>query len=521
MMRIAEPSQMTMKRSLSASLRSVALAATVLAASGGVGLTAEPAYGSAGGGTVELGSGAARRLDLSIGRSVIVELTRDAKEIFVANPAVANAVVRSTRKLFLLGVANGSTSVFVMDAEGRQIASLEVNVGRDLNVLRQTLRTTIPNGRIDVKPAGDSILLTGSVNSAGDAQQAVDVAKAFVGGGGGGGGGAAGATGAAGGAAGFSGSVINALTIVGRDQVMLRVSVVEMARSVAKELGVNVGGNWNVVDLAAGAGAAVAKANPASNLVGFASGAIGALGSDGATIQGQYGNRDYNVGGTLKALERAGVSRVLAEPTLVAISGESATFLVGGEIPIVINTCGTGGTIVGCTPTVTYKQYGVSLAFTPIVLSEGRISLKVFTEVSEIDRENADPLTRTPGFRTRKTTTSVELPSGGTMMTAGLISVQSAQTISGVPGLINLPILGTLFRSRDFQRRESELMIMVTPYIAKPMEAAQAKRPDDGFVDASDAQSVFLGRMNKLYGAAGPGAPAAAPRSGRFGFITD
>jgi pilus assembly protein CpaC len=502
---------MTMTRSLSASLRRTALAAALLAASGAPGFAAEPSYGSSagGGGPVELGSGAARRLDLSIGRSVVVELARDAKEIFVANPAVANAVVRSTRKLFLLGVANGSTSVFVMDAEGRQIASLEVNVGRDLGVLRQTLRTTIPNGRIDVKPAGDSILLTGTVNSAGDAQQAVDIAKAFVGQGGGGGGG--GAASGAGAAAGFSGAVINALTIVGRDQVMLKVSVVEMARSVAKQLGVDVSGNWNLLSLAAGA------YSPAVAATSAISGVAGTLGGTGGTIGGKaaFGNGSSSVSGTLSALERAGVSRVLAEPTLVAISGESATFLVGGEIPITIG-CGTAA----CTPTVTYKQYGVSLAFTPIVLSEGRISLKVFTEVSEIDRENADTITGTPGFRTRKTSTSIELPSGGTMMTAGLISVQSNQTISGVPGLINLPILGTLFRSRDFQRRESELMIMVTPYIAKPMEAAQAKRPDDGFVDSSDPQSIFMGRLNKLYGVAGPGG-SAQPRAGKFGFITD
>jgi pilus assembly protein CpaC len=215
------------------------------------------------------------------------------------------------------------------------------------------------------------------------------------------------------------------------------------------------------------------------------------------------------------------VSRVLAEPTLVAISGESASFLAGGEIPIVINSCagGSGGSVGICTPTVTYKPYGVSLSFTPIVLSEGRISLRVATEVSEIDRDNQDAVTRSPGFRTRKQTTTVELPSGGTMVTAGLISSQSNQSIQGVPGLINLPILGALFRSRDFQRRDSELMIMVTPFIAKPMESAQAVRPDDGFQDATDPQTILLGRLNKLYGVAGPGGGRGL--SGRYGFITD
>jgi pilus assembly protein CpaC len=302
--------------------------------------------------------------------------------------------------------------------------------------------------------------------------------------------------------------VINALTISGRDQVMLKVSVVEVARSVSKALGVNVSGDWTALASAAASAAS-------GGLLGFVS---GSLGGDGANIVGGVRNGNASARGVLDALERAGVSRILAEPTLVAVSGESASFLVGGELPIPIYAC-TGTTSVGCLPTINYKQYGISLAFTPIVLSEGRISLRVVTEVSEVDRENS--VQGTPGFRTRKTQTSIELPSGGTMMTAGLISAQSTQTISGVPGLINLPILGTLFRSRDFQRRESELMIMVTPYIAKPMEAAQAKRPDDGFIDANDPDAVFLGRINKLYGVAGHGAPAARLRSGKFGFITD
>jgi pilus assembly protein CpaC len=277
---------------------------------------------------------------------------------------------------------------------------------------------------------------------------------------------------------------------------------------------VNVGGNWNIIN------AAGQFANPGSGFVTAGRGIVGALSGAGTTIQGQTQIGDASVGGTLKALESAGVSRVLAEPTLVTVSGESANFLVGGEVPITIG-CG----VAACTPTVQFKQYGIQLTFTPIVLSEGRISLRVSTEVSEIDRENADASTGTPGFRTRKQSTSVELPSGATMMTAGLISSQPSQTISGVPGLINLPVLGALFRSRNYQRRESELVITVTPFIAKPMEAAQVRRPDDGFVESHDGEAVLLGRLNKLYGVAGPGSAAAArptgAKAGRFGFITD
>src|SRR5215212_5666593 len=257
---------------------------------------------------VQVGAGdqlTARQVDLSIGRSIIVDLPRDAKEVFVANPKIANAVVRSTRKVFLIGMENGATSVFVMDAEGRQIAALEVIVGRDLNALRQTLRTALPTAHVEVRPAGDSILLTGNVASAAEAQQAVDIANAFVG--------------VSGGL--FSstkGAVVNSLTIKGKDQVMLRVTVVEVARSVVKQLGVNIDGNWSAFNFATEA------VFPAASQVLASTNQIGASGRSG----------NFRANGMLQAFERAGVSRVLAEPTIVAVSGEAATFTAGGEIPI-------------------------------------------------------------------------------------------------------------------------------------------------------------------------------------------
>lgn len=458
----------------------------------------------------------ARRIDLTIGRSLVVDLARDAKEIFVANPQIANAVVRSTRKLFVIGVANGATSIVVMDNEGRQIAALDVTVGRDLNVLRQTLRTVLPHAHIELKPAGDSIVMIGTVNSASEAQQAADIANAFVGQSSSGG---ASASGGGGGAAGggtsvsistsatVTGKVINALTIKGRDQVMLKVTVVEVARTVLKQFGINTDASWSTGNFL--------------NDVGFPvnSGFRAANPNNGIT--GSISRAGFSASATLKAFERAGVSRILAEPTLTAISGEAAKFVVGGEIPIPISNCaGVAGTV--CTVTVLYKPFGVILNFTPVVLSEGRISLRIGTEVSEIDRNNSitTATLSIPGFRLRRSETTVELPSGGVMMTAGLIQQTSRQAIEGLPGMLNLPILGTLFRSRDYQRDETELMIMVTPYIAQPMTAAQARRPDDGFVDASDSQAILLGRLNRLYGVAG--APPLKPTGkSRFGFITD
>ena len=441
---------------------------------------------------------ASRKIELTAGRSVIVDLPRDAKEVFVANPKVANAVVRSTRKVFVIGMENGTTSIFILDAEGRQITALDVTVARDLNlnVLRQLLGQSIPGARFDVRSSGDSVLLSGSVASAAEAQQAIDIANAFVGVSGSGGGGGASGAGLAGGGA--RGAVINNLTIRGKDQVMLRVTVAEVSRTVLKQFGVNISGNWSNLNFVNATPLSVSGGQfPNGNLL---SGTIN--GAGGASLTA-----------TLKAFEQAGVSRILAEPTLTAISGESAKFTAGGVQP----TC-----VVG----IAFKKYGVSLNFTPVVQSENRISIRVGTEVSEIDPQNSysfvsgNATTAVPGLTVRNSETTVELPSGGTMMTAGLIQQKSKAALAGLPGLINLPILGALFRSRDYQRQETELMIMVTPYIAKPMEARQVTRPDEGFVDATDGQAVLLGQINRLYGVAGA-KPLGRAYRGRVGFITD
>ena len=452
-----------------------------------------------------------RKIELTAGRSVIVDLPRDAKEVFVANPAVANAVVRSTRKVFVIGMADGATSIFILDAEGRQIAALDVTVARDLKLgaLRQLLGQSIPGGRFDVRVTGDSILLSGSVGSSSEAQQAIDIANAFVGVSGGGGAGAA-----AGGAA-ARGAVINNLTIRNKDQVMLRVTVVEVARTVLKQFGINVSGSWSGLNLANVTPLALSGGQfPSGNLI---SGTLN--GTGGASITA-----------TLRAFEQAGVSRVLAEPTLTAISGESANFTAGGELPVPSSQSCTPSLVAGSQPTcvvgITFKPYGVTLNFTPVVMAENRISVRVGTSVSEIDPQNSysfvsgNTTSAVPGLTVRKSETTVELASGATMMTAGLIQQKSKAAITGLPGLVNLPILGALFRSRDYQRQETELMIMVTPYIAKAMEPRQVTRPDDAFVDATDGQAILLGQINRVYGTVGT-APLGRGYRGRVGFITD
>ncbi|CAM2965221.1 type II and III secretion system protein family protein [Methylobacterium mesophilicum] len=474
-----------------------------------------------------------RRVELTAGRSVIVDLPRDAKEVFVANPAVANAVVRSTRKVFVIGMADGATSIFILDAEGRQIAALDVTVARDLNLgtLRELLGQSIPGGRFDVRSSGASVLLSGSVNSSSDAQQAIDIANAFVGLGG-----AAAATGAPSGgvSAGARGAVINNLTIRNKDQVMLRVTVVEVSRTVLKQFGINMTGNWSALNPVGtlgqqliGAGTASATQVPAmvpnvlSNALPFPiNGNIAGSNQIAASVQGA----GFSLQATLKAFEQAGVSRILAEPTLTAISGEAAKFLAGGEFPVPSSaSCPVSGL---CTPSITFKPYGVSLSFTPVVLADNRISIRVATDVTEIDPQTGVNYTlnnstiAVPGTRVRKSETTVELPSGGVMMTAGLIQQVNKQAITGLPGLVNLPILGALFRSRDYQRMETELMIMCTPYIARAMEPKQVTRPDDNFVDATDGQAVLLGQVNRLYGKVGA-APLGRTYRGRVGFIVE
>lgn len=462
-------------------------------------------------------SGVSRKVELSKGRSLIVDLPRDAKEVFVANPAVANAVVRSSRKLFLIGIENGATSIFVMDADGRQIAALDVTIARDINVLKLSLQQSLPAGRFDVKAVGDSIVLSGSVGSASEAQQAVDIANAFVG------------IGGSGAAVGVRGAVINNLSVRNKDQVMIRVTVVEVSRSIIKQFGINTSGNWSALSpLGVGVDPVtdnkVLNNNFLTNDAGFP--LTGSKTPTNNVLTASVRAGGLSLQASLKAFEQAGVSRILAEPTLTAISGEAAKFTAGGEIPVPSNCSVSSVGSAGCTVSLTYKPYGVSLSFTPVVMAENRISIRVATDVTELDPQNSfnynfnGRTVPVPATTRRNSETTIELASGATMMTAGLIQQKNKAMITGLPGVMSLPIIGALFRSRDYQRDETELMIMVTPYIAQPMEARQVQRPDDGFVDAPDGQAVLLGRLNKLYGTVGGGTLGPTYR-GRVGFIAD
>jgi pilus assembly protein CpaC len=435
-----------------------------------------------------------RFVPLGVGKSVAIDLPEDIKDVLVADPKIANAVVRSARRVYMIGVNVGQTNIFFFDAQGRQIAGFDIAVTRDLNGVRAALHQSLPDSDIRIEGIGkDAVMLTGSAASPAEAQQAYDIAVKLTG---------------------KPDGVVNAIAVRGRDQVMLKVTVAEVQRDVIKQLGIDLSGSLNY-------GTAVVNFNSSNPFS-----ATGQSLSDTA-LTGAF----KNVNATLRAMERAGVIRTLAEPNLTAISGETATFMAGGEFPIPNGlSCDTTKSPPVCQAQVAFKKFGVSLMFTPIVLSEGRISLKVMTEVSDLSTENAMTMSvpgsntslTIPSIRTRRAETVVEIPSGGSLAMAGMIQEQTKQAINGIPGLMQVPILGALFKSHEYINHQSELMVLVTPYVVRAVAQKQLSRPDDGFVDPSEPSSVLLGRFNKIYGVAGKTDPKpAGSYHGNIGFILD
>jgi pilus assembly protein CpaC len=435
----------------------------------------------------------ARPVALGVGKSIVLDLPRDIKDVLVADPKIANAVVRSSQRAYIIGAAVGQTNIVFFDSAGQQIAAYDIAVTRDLNGVRAALKQTLPNSDIQIEGVADGVVLSGTAANPIEAQQAADLAARLVGG---------------------LDKVVNSIAVRGRDQVMLKVTLAEVQRSIVKQLGIDLSASMNY-------GTAVVKFNntnpfTANNAPLVANNAL--TGSFGATP---------SVQATLRAMESAGVVRTLAEPNLTAISGESATFISGGEFPIPTGvTCQTtaSGGLGNCVQTVSFKKFGISLNFTPVVMTEGRISLRVMTEVSEVSTENAltggAGGTTIPSIKTRRAETTLEIPSGGAMAMAGLIQEQTKQAINGFPGLSQVPVLGSLFRSRDFVNNQTELMVLVTPYIVRAVAQKDLSRPDDGFANASDPQADLLGSVNRIYGVPGRVEPARNYR-GTYGFITD
>src|SRR5579862_423715 len=452
--------------------------------------------------------GAHQHLTLALDKAAIVQLDTDARDVLVSNPGVVDAVVRTSRRVYLLGMKTGQTNAFFFDAAGHQVLSLDISVERDVAGITSLMHTNFPGSDIKVTALNDNLVLTGTVGSAQEATRAQDLAARF-----------ATDKGAA-----DPTRVVNMLKVKGREQVLIKVRVSEIQRNIAKQLGVNLTSAFTT----AGVPIVAATSNP-FGLGQVLSAASGAQVGNVYSPSGQIGGGPNNIQGILNALDQVGLDHTLAEPNLTAVSGETAKFLAGGEFPVPVSPDLYGNV------TVEFKTFGVSLAFTPVVLSENRISLQVSTEVSELTNEgafvqaggttvvngqtvNVASLT-VPALAVRRAETTIELPSGGSFSIAGLLQHTTKQVYSEFPGLGQMPVLGALFRSRDWQNDETELVVICSAYLVDPTHESKLAGPTDGFIPANDAQQDLLGNMNAHYVNDPNGIKSAA--DGKAGFIVE
>ncbi|MGZ3274798.1 MAG: type II and III secretion system protein family protein [Caulobacteraceae bacterium] len=577
--------------------------------------------------------GSAKTLNLPNGKSAMVDLPSDVRDVLVTNPAVADAMVRGRRRISVIGVAAGDTDAVFFDEAGKRILTLDIHVSKDSSGLADAFGRIFPGSKVRVEGVNDSLVLSGEVSSTAEAGKAVQLAQRFVT---------------------KPEQVVNLLTITGKEQVMLKVRIVELQRTMIKQLGFNLnaltgqlgmsqygfanapsygvnggflggatgGYSLNTTSqptafnpfssLGAGSGAIgslaqAAGVNPGNmaTVVGnwltgtgainaaqtafsqnFLSGLVSSLGgypsgitadnlpsfdqrflAGDATLTGAQktflqgfnsGLPNYNQSGyyslqaaqgstwvdrnnpanpvangragstglnqaqaMIQAFERVGLVRTLAEPNLTAISGESAKFLAGGEYPVPTGEDTTGRV------SIEFKPYGVGLNFTPVVMSGGRISLKIATEVSELSNDGSFTISAgggnqltIPALKLRRTETTVELPSGGAMMIGGLLQQQTKENIDSLPGLKDLPVLGALFRSRDYLSGETELAIIVTPYLVNSTSPDQLQTPIDGLQFASDLETDLLGKLNKA-SKVPPAATAGKSLQGPYGYVIE
>ncbi|MBJ3784649.1 type II and III secretion system protein family protein [Devosia sediminis] len=423
--------------------------------------------------------GAVRKVDLELNKSMIVDLPAGVSEVIVSQPDVAAAIMRSRTRAIVQGVTGGDTNIFFLDDNGRTIQVLDMRVieqpSQVGNALEDALARVIPGSRISVESVTlgedtNRVVLTGTVQSAEDRDRAISVATQFAGG---------------------PENVASIIDVAGAQQVMLQVTVSEVKRDVARQFGINFGALLNVGTL---------------NLFEFTNRLLtDQFPTDGLDV-GFTDGSNYTVAAAVRALEGRGALRVLAQPNLTAISGEEAKFLAGGELPYYTWDDEED------TRTVTFKPYGVELSFVPTVKSNGAIGLKVDTSVSEPQADAS--------ITKRQASTTVEVASGMTLAIGGLLQETSRQDIEQFPVLGDIPILGALFRSRDYRTEQTELVILVTPYLVAPSPANTIPVPTDTSRMASDAEGIFLGRLENMYGVGATG-EFRGGFSGSVGFVLD
>ncbi len=432
-----------------------------------------------------------RSIILPYSKSTEIELPVPMMDVIVSNPDIVEAMVHTQHRTVLIGKKTGQTNVYFYGTNNEKILSLEIRVERDIGGLNSLISQHAEGANVQIQAVNNNLLLTGNVPNAAVADKVAAIAQMWL---------------DENTSSEVPGKIVNMLTVDGKDQVLLKVRMVEMQRSVSKQIGINLNA---IGDLGGGSTVSLLSNNALQS---------------GAGLSGIF---DVNIGGALDritgafdALERVGLIRTLAEPTLAAISGETANFLVGGEFPLLTNVfVDDAGRVQR---EFEFKPYGVALGFTPVVLSEGRISLNISTEVSEPTTEgsfetggiSSDIL----GLRIRRANTVVELPAGGSLVIAGLIREESRQSVDGVPGLKDVPGIGAAFRSRDDLTTQTELVIIVTPYLVDPTHPDKLQTPLDTFVPANDKNALLLGRINQVYGNQ---APSAGSLSGPFGHVVD
>ncbi|HKX88551.1 MAG TPA: type II and III secretion system protein family protein [Sphingopyxis sp.] len=408
-------------------------------------------------------------IELSVGRGRLVSLPASMSDVFVANDEVADVQVRSGRQLYIFGKKPGETSIYATDASGRVVFSTVARVGNNIETIDQMLSLAMPDASISANPMNGFVLLTGTVQSPDDAAEAERLVQAFVG---------------------EETKVLSRLRTATPLQVNLQVRIAEVNRSLVKE----ISGNVLTQDRTGGFLGGVFRGRKAGTITRNPDGSTSYVVETPAGVNSLVGaGRLFGLDliASLDIGERSGMVATLAQPNLTAISGETADFLAGGEFPVPIpgNFAGT---------TIEYRKYGVSLAYTPTVLSNGRISLRVRPEVSELSTEGAIEMQgfQVPALTIRRAETTVELGSGESFMIAGLLNNRSIGAIDKIPGLGDIPVLGTLFKSDSFRRGETELVIVVTPYLVQPVSANDIKLPTDAYRDPNDLQRLLLNQTS-------------------------
>jgi pilus assembly protein CpaC len=394
---------------------------------------------------------------LQVGKTRLVSLPGPVRDVIVPNPKIVDVIIKRPTEVYLVAKAIGETNVFFVGQDGNVMLHAEAVVHIGLEGPKAALNAVFPNGGIHLNAVNKSIVISGTVGSAQASANAVGVVRTFVK---------------------SDTDVINMLRIIGDQQVLLKVRVAEIQRSVVKTLGSSLSFG------SGGSGLATfgAAAGPAGKFFGATFASISGIGLDS---------------GTITDLESRGLAKTLAEPALTSISGETANFLAGGEFPV------PTGRDDNDNITIEFKKFGVSLSFTPVVLSKRQINLRIKTEVSRLDTSQELQLfgTTIPALTVRRADSTVSMTSGGSIMIAGMLQNDEFNDIEGSPWLQDIPILGALFASKGFQNKQTELVIMVTAYIARPTQpGTQLSLPTDGFVPADDFDFYLMGRLYKRYG---------------------